>query len=132
MRSPGRCHDAIFLKGSGPTHQYMGSSAGIPQVKDRPTHQQMDCLESSWAHSCPLNTPLTWLHPLEGQELALPIRGQGEVPPSRKPAQASLPASSTRGRQQEQELQPVQPCRLWNRNYNHRKLEKMRWQKNTS
>ena len=96
MRSPGGCHAAIFLKGSGPTQQYMGPSAGIPQVKDSPTHQQTDCLESSWAHSCPLNIPSTWLHPLEGQELALPSRGQGKVPPTRKPAQASQPASSTK------------------------------------
>ena len=55
---------AIFLPGPDPTQQHVGSSAGMPQAKwlkgwqHIPTYQQVGCLESSWAHRCPLNTPL--------------------------------------------------------------------------
>ena len=62
----------VFSIRPGQTQQPVGSCAGKPQAK-QPTgqenstiHQQTGCLKSSWAQSCPLNTPL---------DMALPTRG---------------------------------------------------------
>ena len=76
---------AIFSPRPSPTQQHVGSTAGMPWVKQptgwehSPTYQQTDCLKSSWALPCPP----------EGQDPAQPTSGQEPVPPTRKPSQTS-------------------------------------------
>ena len=65
--------------------------------------------------------------PPEGQDPAPPTSGQAPASLTRKLAQASQ-TSSTRG----QAAEVRKTATLWNRNHNHRKLDKMRQQKNMS
>ena len=78
----------------------------------QPAHQQKGCLKSSWAWACPP----------ERQYLASPTNKQEVVLLIRKSAQASWTDSFTKGCLQEE----LWPCSLWNRNCNHRKLDKIK------
>ena len=124
----------ILAPRSNPTQQPTGSRAGMPQTKQperqehSPTHQQTRCLKLYWAHSYLKTHPLTWPWPSEGQDPAPPTRGQAPVPATRKPAQALGTTSCTRGGHKKQE--ELRSCSLWKGDHKHRKLDKMRQQRN--
>ena len=122
----------IFSPRPSPTQQ----PTGMPQANQptgeehSPTHQQTGCLKSSWAHRCPLNIPLETALPTWETRPSSTHQWAGTSPSHQKACTSLLDQPyPPGGRQQKQELQP---CRLWNRNLNHRKLDKMRWQRNMS
>ena len=118
MRSPHRHEPSQRL----PLPQPVGSRAGMLQAKQptgqeqSPINQQTGCLKFP-EHSPAQQRDKTHLHP---QVESLPSESL------HKPLRQPHPPEDG---QQKQELQS---CSLWNENCNHRKLDKMRQQRNMS
>ena len=134
------------LIGVGP----LGGQHFLTKTWPHPTACRLQCWDASGQTT---NRTWTQLHPSVDKLLKvfvnkqlpdkhtpdtdLPTRG---TRPSSRWAGTSLPSGSLRkplrqphppeGRKQKQE--ELQPCSLQNRNSNHRKLDKMRWQRNMS
>ena len=68
-----------------------------------------------------LNISLTWPCPPERQSPAPPIKGQGSVPPTRKPAQVPWTSLTQQGQSSERRTTVLQPV-----DHKHRKSDKMR------
>ena len=92
IRPYGGCH---FLTKTWLTQQHVGSSAGMPQVK-QPTgwensliYEKTGCLKSSWVHSCPVSTSPDLVLPTRGTRLSCTHQWAG-MNPSHKEAFTSF------------------------------------------
>ena len=105
--------------------------AGIPQAKQlarwehSPTHQQTSSLKTYWAHSYLKPHPFAWSFTSEEIDPASPTRGQ-ESPTSLKKSLDQ--PHSWGGRHQKQE--ELQSHSLQKGDHEHRKLNKMKQQRN--
>ena len=120
-----------------PTQQPVGSSAGMPQAKQKTgrehslTHHQIGCLKSSWVNSCltnilPTHSPA---HQRDKTQLHPPVVRYQSLPPGslHKPLRCPHPPRGIEQKQQE-----LQPCILQHGNQSEKNRKKMRWQRTMS
>ena len=112
MSSPGGLHFGT-KPWSHPTAyrlQCWDSSGQTTHWAEAQPHASADKLPKDFLIQAPLDTPLDSALPTRAPRLSSIHQGQASVPPTRKPEQASRPASRTRG--QTPEARKLRSCTL--------------------